>query len=296
MGLETLLTERAREAPRSPALLFEGKAIDYAEVDRLSNRVANGLAKLGVNPGDRVALMLPNVPEFIYVLFGVQKLGAVAVPFNTMYKGGEVVHILKDSGAKVLVALSSFAPLVNEVLPRCGALEHVIYTGERNITFAEPGSTVFVQFVMDAKKAPDLDALYRRVGETLVSALMELGASTAWYGHRGSLRVEGGKRIGGFLVSGAENLHVVNAQIFVGPFSADPFMEVLWVPMEVKDKVVEPLTSVEEESGARPDFERVREVVVTAVEKAFDVAIADGKMTRDELFGYEKLRSQACRR
>jgi long-chain acyl-CoA synthetase len=172
----------------------------------------------------------------------------------------------------------------------------VIYTGERNITFAEPGSTVFVQFVMDAKKVPEVDDLYRRVGEALVEALHGLGASTAWYGHRGSLRTDDGKRIGGFLISGAENLTVVNAQLFVGPFSADPFMEVIWVPMEVKDKVVEPLTSVEEASGSRPDFDAVREAVVRAVEKAFGVAMTEGKMTRDELFGYEKLRSQACRR
>jgi long-chain acyl-CoA synthetase len=291
-----MLTRWAETSPEKPVLFFEGKTLTYAEVDRFANRVANGLKKLGVEPGDRVAIMLPNVPEFIYTFFGAQKTGAVAVPFNTMYKGGEVAHILKDSGAKVLVALSTFAPLINEVLLFNDTATTEIYTGERNITFADPDSTMFVQFVLDPKKGEDLDALYRRVGETLLSALKTLGVEEAWYGHRGSFRVGKGKKIGGFLISEAEGIYVVNAQLFVGRFTVDRFMEVIWVPMEIKDKVVEPLTSVEEESGTRPDFETVQRAVVTSVEKAFGAKLTEGKMTRDELFGYEKLRSLAFRR
>jgi hypothetical protein len=258
--------------------------------------LANGLKKLGVVPSDRVAIMLPNVPEFVYAFFGAQKAGAVAVPFNTMYKGGEVVHILKDSGAKVLIALSTFAPLINEVLPLCGELEHVIYTGERNVTFAEPGSTVFIQFVTDASKAGDLDGFYRSVGEALADALETLGVEGGWYGHRGSLRVKDGRKIGGFLISGVEGLYIVNAQVFAAPFEVDRFMEVIWIPMEVKDKVVEPLSSVEGETGKRPDFSAIGAAVVESLEKKFNSKIIEGKMTRDELFGYEKLRSLAARK
>lgn len=295
MGLESQLTRWARETPDRPAVFHEGKAVSYGTLDRLSNRVANGLKRLGVQPGDRVALMLPNVPEFLAVFFGVQKRGAVAVPFNTMYKGGEVAHILSDSGAAALFALSTFAPLVNEVLPLCPALKHVIYTGERTITFARPESTFFVQFVLDARKEPDLDALYRRVGAALLEALKALGVADAWYGHRGSLRAAGGRKLGGFLISKAEHMLIVNAQLFTAPFDAEPFFEVLWVPAEVRDKVVEPLASVEALSGTRPDFERVRAAVAAAVEETFKARLTEGRMTRDELFGYEKLRSQAFR-
>ena len=108
--------------------------------------------------------------------------------------------------------------------------------------------------------------------------------------------MDGGKKIGGFLVVEAEGVYIVNAQIFAGTFEVDRFMEVIWVPMEVKDKVVEPLSSVEEETGSRPDFETLRTAFVDAVEKGFNAKLTDGKMTRDELFGYEKLRSQACRK
>ncbi len=295
MGLESVLRTWAESSEEKPALLFEGGEIAYADVDRLSNRVASGLKKLGVRPGDRVALMLPNVPEFIYVFFGVQKLGAVAVPFNTMYKGGEVAHILKDSGARALVALSSFAPLVNEVLPMCEALEHVIYTGERNITFADPDSTAFVQLVLAPPADGDLDGLYRRTGEALIQALHALGAEKAWYVHRGALRQAEGKKMGGFLISETEGVYVVNAQVFLGRFEVDRFMDVIWVPAEVKDKVVEPLSSVEEETGSRPSFEAFRDAVSGAVAEVFQAACEAGKMSRDELFGYEKLRSQAFR-
>jgi lipoate-protein ligase A len=108
--------------------------------------------------------------------------------------------------------------------------------------------------------------------------------------------VGGGRKIGGFLISHAEGIYIVNAQIFVGRFDPERFMEVIWVPMEIKDKVVEPLCSVEESAGARPDFETVRAAVVASVEKEFKARLAEGRMTRDELFGYEKLRSQAFRK
>ncbi|MCU0723698.1 MAG: AMP-binding protein, partial [Planctomycetes bacterium] len=286
----------AQEKPGAPALVHEGREISYEELDRASNRAANGLARLGIGPGDRVAIMLPNVPEFAFVFFGVLKLGAVAVPFNTMYKGGEAAHILKDSGAKAVVALSGFAPLIHEVLPLAPDLKHVILTGERNVTFADPGSTAFVQFVLDARSEPDLDALYRKTGEALAGALRALGAASARYVHRGGLRAGSGRKIGGFVVLEAEGSYAVNAQLFAGRFDPDRFMEVLSVSPEVRDKVLEPLTSVEEEAGRRPSWDEVRRAATEALEKGFDAALAECRMGRDEAFGYEKLRSQALKR
>ncbi len=67
----------------------------------------------------------------------------------------------------------------------------------------------------------------------------------------------------------------------------------VWVPPEIRDKVVEPLTSVEQETGKRPLWDQVKETVAGAIEERFQVEIQDGSMVRDELFGYEKLRSLA---
>jgi acyl-CoA synthetase (AMP-forming)/AMP-acid ligase II len=124
--------------PEAPALLLDREAVSFSELNVRANRVANGLQELGVKKGDRVAVMLPNIPEFVYAFAGTLKLGAVAVPFNTLYKGGEILHILKDSGAKVLFALTNFAPMINEIRPELPDLEQVILTGERNLLFAHP--------------------------------------------------------------------------------------------------------------------------------------------------------------
>ncbi|MCK4728204.1 MAG: AMP-binding protein, partial [Desulfobacterales bacterium] len=117
LGLVQSIETWAASSPDLVALRFEGKVITYKELNLRANRVANGLQGLGVKKGDRVAIMLPNIPEFVYTLVGTLKLGAVAVPFNTLYKGGEILHILKDSGAKCLIALTNFAPMINEIRP-----------------------------------------------------------------------------------------------------------------------------------------------------------------------------------
>ncbi|BAU64850.1 AMP-dependent synthetase and ligase [Stanieria sp. NIES-3757] len=96
--------ERASKLfPDKTALIFEEKSYTYQELDRLANRMANGLTKLGVTKGDRVALFLPNIPEFIISYLGTLKLGAIAVSLNVMLKSSEVSFILNDCTAKVLV-------------------------------------------------------------------------------------------------------------------------------------------------------------------------------------------------
>lgn len=96
--------ERASKLfPDKTALIFEEKSYTYQELNRLANRMANGLTKLGVTKGDRVALFLPNIPEFIIAYLGTLKLGAIAVSLNVMLKSSEVSFILNDCTAKVLV-------------------------------------------------------------------------------------------------------------------------------------------------------------------------------------------------
>ncbi|MBW2265008.1 MAG: AMP-binding protein, partial [Deltaproteobacteria bacterium] len=133
MDLVKAVESWAISQPDLVALYFEERAITYKDLNIKANRVANGLQGLGVKRGDRVAIMLPNIPEFVYSFVGILKLGAVSVPFNTLYKGGEIRHILKDSGAKVLIALTNFAPMINEIRSELPALEQVILTGERNL-------------------------------------------------------------------------------------------------------------------------------------------------------------------
>ena len=282
----------AASLPDAVALRFEGEAITYEELNRRANRVANGLQGMGVEKGDRVAIMLPNIPEFVYAFVATLKLGAVAVPFNTLYKGGEILHILKDSGAKVVIALTNSAPMINEIRPELPTLEQVVLTGERNLLFAHPESTAFVQLILQRALIKDVDGAYEKIGDILLTMIKDLGVREAWYKHRGSVRVRGDK-IATFVISDVEGLVLINAVIFLGPMDTRDFLRVVWVPPEIRDKVVEPLTSVEQETGDRPPWDQVKEMAVVALEQGFQVEIKEGAMVRDELFAYEKLRSLA---
>jgi acyl-CoA synthetase (AMP-forming)/AMP-acid ligase II len=101
--LVTLVREKARKNGGRPALRFEDRSFSYAELDRESDRIANGLEAAGVGPGDRVAALLYNTPEFPLLWFGLAKRAAVLVPLNTGLKGEILRYELADCAPKGLV-------------------------------------------------------------------------------------------------------------------------------------------------------------------------------------------------
>lgn len=110
--------------PDQIAVLFEGKSYSYQDLDQMANRVANGLKELGIHRGDRIALFLPNIPEFIVSYLGIVKIGAVAVSLNAMLKSTEVSFILNDCSAKAVVTTAELVSHVPENdLPE---LKHVL--------------------------------------------------------------------------------------------------------------------------------------------------------------------------
>lgn len=116
--LQQFLTDTARKYPDRPALIFFNHSIPYHELHALADRFAAALQKLGVRKGDRVALYLPNCPQFVISYYGALRAGAIVVPFNPLYVAREVELLLNDSGAAVLVTLSRFYPTVREVRAR----------------------------------------------------------------------------------------------------------------------------------------------------------------------------------
>src|SRR5262249_46236751 len=96
----------AADHPQKPAILFEGASLTYAELNVLANRMANMLAEAGVRCGDRVAIFLPNIPQFAPVYIGILKLGAIAVSIISRLKVNEVRFILEDCSASALVTSS----------------------------------------------------------------------------------------------------------------------------------------------------------------------------------------------
>jgi long-chain acyl-CoA synthetase len=134
MNIAQHVERNKRRFPHQNALTFEGKALTYVGLDELAGRVANALRGLDIGRGDRVALFLPNIPEFIYCYLGILKIGAVAVSVNSMLKYDEVRFILQGSGATAVVT----TPQLAEHIPETGldTLRHIIIAegpGERGL-------------------------------------------------------------------------------------------------------------------------------------------------------------------
>ena len=124
MNIAHHVQRAARWFPEHPAILFEGSALSYRELDARATRVASALAAHGVGRGDRVALYLPNVPAFAVCYTAILKAGAVAVSINAIFKSDEVKYILNDSGARVLFTVGELLP--NVPVAECPALERVV--------------------------------------------------------------------------------------------------------------------------------------------------------------------------
>jgi long-chain acyl-CoA synthetase len=117
----------ARQWPPHPALFFKGRYVTYGELTRLSDAFAAALLEQGVKPGDRLALFLPNCPQFVIAELGAWKAGAIVVPLNPLYSSDELHVLLADCGAETVVALAPFATRVREVQPRT-AVKRIIAT------------------------------------------------------------------------------------------------------------------------------------------------------------------------
>ncbi|WP_394847667.1 long-chain fatty acid--CoA ligase [Pendulispora brunnea] len=108
ISLAAVLAESAARRPDHVAIVHGTQKVTYDELWIRARQCAAALRDRGIGPGDKVALLLPNTPEFPMVYFGVLALGAVAVPVHWLLKADEVEHVLRDSGAKALVCGASF--------------------------------------------------------------------------------------------------------------------------------------------------------------------------------------------
>jgi len=121
------LADAVRERPDHPALIFKGAKLSWADLDRLSDACRASLASLGVRKGDRVALILPNSPQFLIAELGAWKAGAIVVPLNPMYTEHELQDALAQTGAEIVIVLTPFVARVKACQPRT-RVRHVIAT------------------------------------------------------------------------------------------------------------------------------------------------------------------------
>lgn len=108
LNLAVALEERARRTPGKTAVILDSMRLNYAELNGAANKIAGGLVKLGVRPGAKVALMLPNTPHFVMCYYAILKAGATVVPLNVLFKHHEVEYHLEDSDAVALIAWEGF--------------------------------------------------------------------------------------------------------------------------------------------------------------------------------------------
>src|SRR5437588_11833449 len=125
--LTWLLDQTVSKYPSQTAIIYYGTKLSYAQLSSLANRFATGLQKLGIEKGDRVAIALPNLPQYPIAFFGALRAGAVVVPTNPLYTEREMQHQMADSGARILVMLDNFYPVVRAVRANT-QLEHIILT------------------------------------------------------------------------------------------------------------------------------------------------------------------------
>ena len=104
MNLASNLTASASRSPARPALKMGEIVVTYADLDQSSARLAGLLRSQGVRPGDRVGIMLPNVPAFAVCYYGILRAGAIAVPMNVLLKEREIGFYLGDSEATLVLA------------------------------------------------------------------------------------------------------------------------------------------------------------------------------------------------
>jgi long-chain acyl-CoA synthetase len=141
--------------PDTNALIMMGRRINYKELDELVNRFATALADLGIQKGDKVALLLPNIPQVVIAAYAVFRLGGVVVMNNPLYTENELEHQLNDSDSKMVVALDLLVPRLLKLKEKTG-IETVIACHIRDfLPFPKKQLFPFVKKEMHRKTDPD---------------------------------------------------------------------------------------------------------------------------------------------
>ena len=129
--LPQLLEQTAAKSPGHPALRYFGAKISYGQLLDHVDRLAAGLQAMGAKPGDRVALLMPNCPQFVISFFGAMRAGAIVTATSAMYTPREITHQWNDAGATVVIADRRLYPVIKAALPQLNSVRHIILTGAR---------------------------------------------------------------------------------------------------------------------------------------------------------------------
>ncbi|MFD7070699.1 class I adenylate-forming enzyme family protein [Streptomyces sp. NPDC059913] len=157
--------ESAARTPDRPALAYFDGRLGYRGTDALSDAVAGHLAAKGLEPGDRVALMLQNSPQFVLALLGAWKAGAVVVPLNPMYKSAEVGHVLKDAGVTAVICADRiWEAFLRETAAGAPSVRIALTTSELDLQTRNDERVLAPERLPVPRDTEDLVAVARRGG------------------------------------------------------------------------------------------------------------------------------------
>lgn len=152
--MPAVLEEMARKYPDHTALIFKDTKLTFREYNEAADRFAAALQGLGVRKGDRVAVHLPNVPQFPIAYYAILRIGGIVVPCNPIYTARELKYQLKDSGAEVCVTLSLMYPLIKQIRADTD-LRHVIVAQVK--TYLPPLLRVLFTLLKEKKEGHRVD-------------------------------------------------------------------------------------------------------------------------------------------
>jgi long-chain acyl-CoA synthetase len=171
--LYSLLEDAAAAHPDLPAIRFYNVRLTYAQLWSQAQRFAAALAELGVNKGDRVALMLPNCPQYVIAYYGALRAGGIVAQINPLYTPRELEYLLSDSGAQTIVVADVLYPVVQAV--KNVHLKHVLVATLKGDVVLGPEAQRFEELLARTTTAPPSVTIDPRAD---VAALQYTGGTT----------------------------------------------------------------------------------------------------------------------
>ncbi|WP_366924281.1 long-chain fatty acid--CoA ligase [Metallumcola ferriviriculae] len=173
-----LFHKSVRDHADKTALVFFGKSITYEELGRQVNSMVNGLKNSGIQPGDRVALLLPNCPQYVISYYSILMLGATVVPLNPLNTEKELLYIVRDSSIRAAISLDLLAGKLETVRDRCREngeyhlLEYTFYTSLKDFL------PLPLNILYPLKQKLDPNAKKRLAGARQLKELLAVKAET----------------------------------------------------------------------------------------------------------------------
>jgi fatty-acyl-CoA synthase len=221
--LGDLLRRTAARLPAKTAVICGELRWSYAELDRITNRLARGLAANGVMRGDRVAIVSRNSHAFVALRFAVARLGAVLVPINFMLNAEEVAYVLRHAGARLLAVGPDLVALATAAITRDTAVEHLLWLPGEAPSTPPDGMLAFDAVLSTDDTPPEIELDSRALAQIVYTSGTEAKPKGAMLSHEAvlweyvSCLVEGEIRQDDRILHALPLYHCAQLDVFLGP-------------------------------------------------------------------------------